>query len=944
MMHTPRFVAATVGTCCAGLIAVLTAAPPQASRTTAVEDVPAIAFEKYTLPNGLTVILSENHRLPLVAVDVWYHVGPANEAAGRTGFAHLFEHMMFQGSRHVPGDRHIKLLEGAGASDLNGTTDFDRTNYFETVPSNQLPLALWLESDRMGYLLDQVTPEALANQQDVVRNERRQSVENEPYGIVEEAMFHTLLPKGHPYYADVIGSHEDIQSARLEDVRTFFTQYYTPNNASVAIVGDIDPAKTKPLVEKYFGTLKRGPDVAKPHVVTPPITSERRVTVTDTVELPKVYLAWLTPPAFTADDANAAVLASILGSGRSSRLYRSMVYDQQIAQSATTSHQSLTLTSLFIVEVVARPGKTADQLEKAAEAEIEKLRTDGPEPAEVERARNGIETHIVNGLQRLGGFGGVADRLNTYEHYLGDPGYLPRDLARYRAVTPDTLRAFAQKYLGPDSRVVVLGVPGEKKLGPEVPKPASPPASSGPAEGVNADEPWRNETPAAGPEPTLALPTPTRFTLDNGLTVLFARRPGVPVVAANLVVRTGSDANPAALPGLANFTAAMLDEGTTTRTAPQIADAAAQLGATLLTGSTMDASTVSTTALAKNFPAALDLLADVTLRPSFPDAEIERQRASRLASLVQQREDPQQIAQRTLMAALYGPAHPYGFMEIGTDASNRGIARAQLVAFWRQNFVPNNAALIVVGDITESEVKGLVQQAFGDWQPGTPAATALESPHTTASRLIVVDKPGAPQTQLWIGAIGAPRRTADYAAIQVLNSALGGIFSSRLNLNLREDKGYTYGAFSAFVMRKAAGPFFALSGVRTDVTGPALKEMMKEVTGMASTPLSADELQLARAALVQSLPGDFETDQSTAGTFGAIYVYDLGLDYWARYPSLIAGVDTAATTAAAAKYLVPARLRVVAVGDRAKIVPQIEQAGLDLGAPEMRDEAGATGK
>jgi zinc protease len=918
---------------------VLAQAPPPG--TGAAADVPDIKYEAYALPNGLRVILSGDHRLPLVAVNLWYHVGPANEEPGRTGFAHLFEHMMFQGSKHVPADQHIKLLEGAGASDLNGTTDFDRTNYFETVPANQVELALWLESDRMGYLLEQVTAAALANQQDVVRNERRQSVENQPYGIVDEAGIHALFPKGHPYYASVIGSHEDIQAAKLEDVRSFFKQYYAPNNASLAIVGDFDTAKIKPLVEKYFGSLKRGPDVKKPSVETPPVTSERRVTVTDTIELPKVAMGWLTPPIFTDGDADATVAANILGGGRSSRLYKALVYDQQIAQSVTVQQNSLILGSMFTIEVIARPGKTPEQIEAAINTELEKIRTAGPDPAEVDRARNGIETGIVNGLQRLGGFGGVADRLNTYEHYLGDPGYLAKDLARYRATTPASVKAFAEKYLTNNARVVVFGVPGEKKLGPEVPKPPAPTDGSQTAEGVNADEPWRNTKPAPGPASTLKLPSPTSFTLPNGLTVLYARRTGVPVVSANLVVRTGSDANPPEAPGLANFTAAMLDEGTKTRSALQIADDVAQLGATLTTNSTMDASTVAVTALRKTFPAALEILADVALNPSFPQAEIERQRASRLASLVQQRDNPQQIAQRALVSALYGSKHPYGYIEIGTEASNKAMTREALEGFWKQNFVANNAALVVVGDIEEAEVKGLVEKTLGGWQKGTPAHPALGSPDTTPAKLIVVDKPGSPQTQVWVGTIGVSRKTPDYAAVQVMNTGLGGQFSSRLNMNLREDKGYSYGAYSGFVTRKAAGPFYAVSGVRTDVTGPAVGEMLKEVGSMASKPLSSEEMTLSKDSLVRSLPGDFETNQSTAGTFGAIYIYDLGLDYWAKYPAMIEGVNPAEVEAAAKKYLQSDTLHVVAVGDKAQIVPQIEKLNLNLGAPELRDTSGA---
>src|SRR5229473_2214172 len=292
--------------------------------------VPQLKFEKYKLDNGLEVILSEDHRLPLVAVNLWYHVGPANEVPGRTGFAHLFEHMMFEGSRHVPGSSHFHYLEAAGASDINGTTDFDRTNYFETLPSNQLELALWLESDRMGYLPDKLDQANLSNQQDVVRNERRQSVENAPYGVVEEGLFHQLFPKEHPYYGEVIGSHQDIQSAKLEDVRNFFKLYYAPNNASLAIVGDFNPEKARDLVEKYFGPLKRGEDVPKIKAHTPAITAERRAVIQDNVQLPRVYMAWLTSPIFKPGDAEADLAATILGGGKSSRLYKKLVYEKQI--------------------------------------------------------------------------------------------------------------------------------------------------------------------------------------------------------------------------------------------------------------------------------------------------------------------------------------------------------------------------------------------------------------------------------------------------------------------------------------------------------------------------------------------------------------------------------------------------------------------------------------
>src|SRR5258708_4390908 len=437
-----------------------TTAKPAAAKPAPLE-VPQLKFEKYKLENGLEVILSEDHRLPMVAVNLWYHVGPANEVAGRTGFAHLFEHMMFEGSRHVPGSSHFHFLEAAGASDINGTTDFDRTNYFETLPSNQLELALWLESDRMGYLPDQLNQASLTNQQDVVRNERRQSIENSPYGIVEETVFHRLFPKGHPYYADVMGSHADIQAAKIEDVRNFFKLYYAPNNASLAIVGDFDPAKAKQWVEKYFGPLKRGAPVPKIAAVTPPITAERRAIIHDQVELPRVYEAWLTSPIFKPGDALADLSSDILGGGKSSRLYKKLVYEKQIALDVTASQNSLILGSVFEIAVTARPGHTPEEIEKAIDEELAAFRMDGPTPAELERAQNGVETRTIQGLQRLGGFGGIADRLNEYNHYLGTPDYLTKELARYRNATVSSIRAFAQEQLKPAAPVVVYGRPGK---------------------------------------------------------------------------------------------------------------------------------------------------------------------------------------------------------------------------------------------------------------------------------------------------------------------------------------------------------------------------------------------------------------------------------------------------------------------------------------------------
>ena len=458
-------------------------------------------FEKYTLPNGLEVILSEDHRLPLVAVNLWYHVGPANEDPGRTGFAHLFEHMMFQGSKHVPGDTHFQLARRAPArSDVNGTTDFDRTNYFETMPANQLELALWLESDRMGYLLDQVDQANLSNQQDVVRNERRQSVENQPYGIVEEALFHQLFPKEHPYYASVIGSHADIQAAKLDDVKNFFKLYYAPNNASLAIVGDIDKAATKALVEKYFGTLKQGQPVPKPSVQTPPITAERRAVVQDRVELPRVYMAWLTPPIFKPGDADADIAATALGGGQSSRLYKKLVYEKQIAQDVSAAQYSLMLGSVFQITATARPGHTAEELEKAIDEELATFRQNGPDQT---RSRSRPQRHRDAHRPGARDARRLRRRRRSPEHVQPLPRRSRLSAEGHQAVSrrdagvgEDVRRPAARRRTRASSCTACPARPISARRCRRR-RSRRPHPGTG-AESVNPDEPWRKDTPKAG--------------------------------------------------------------------------------------------------------------------------------------------------------------------------------------------------------------------------------------------------------------------------------------------------------------------------------------------------------------------------------------------------------------------------------------------------------------
>jgi zinc protease len=788
----------------------------------------------------------------------------------------------------------------------------------------------------MGYLLDVVDERSLANQQDVVRNERRQSTENQPYGLAEEAVFQGLFPQGHPYHGVIIGSHQDIQAANLADVKQFFREYYGPNNATLTLVGDFDPPQALALVTKYFGTLRRGPAVPPVNIEPPRIVSEQRRIVPSRVELQKVYMAWITPAFFKPGDAEADITATILGGGRSSRLYKKLVYERQIAQDVSAYQLSLMLGSTFQIEATARPGRTAEELEQAIDEELAALAAQPPDASEVERARNQFETSTVGSLESISG---LANRINLYNHYLGQADYVQQDFARYGSVTPSVVQNFVREQLRRDARVVVHAVPGTPPAVQQVPTPPPPASAAGTgSESLNADEAWRAQPPRAGAARNVQLPTPTTATLPNGLTLILNQRTGLPIVAANLVFRTGSDANPIDKPGLANFVAAMLDEGTETRSALQIADEVAQLGGTLGTGSSMDAAQVNVRSLKKNFAPMLQLLADVSLHPSFPAAEIERQRASRLAQLVQQRENPAQVSATVGAAVLYGPQHPYGFTETGTEASVKAMTRDDMLAFWRQNYVPNNAALIVAGDISMAELRAAADAAFGGWQRGMPVQPTVGAPQTTPARVVIVDKPGSPQTQLRVTSLGAPRSSPDFRPLQLMNLTLGGNFASRINMNLREKNGYTYGANSQFVFRRFPGPFVVATGVRTDATAPAVAEIFNELRGIVERPVTEDELVRAKDGLANSLAGAFETSGNAVGNFSNVFIYGLGLDYYTRYAEQVRAVTTAQTLDVARRYLVPERMVVVAVGDRSAIEPGLRS--LNLGAIELRDAEG----
>ncbi len=903
---------------------------------------PEIKYETYTLPNGLKVITHEDHRLPLVAVDLWYHVGPLNERPGRTGFAHLFEHMMFEGSEHVGEKAHIKIVQGAGASDVNGTTSFDRTNYFETLPANQLELGLWLESDRMGFLMEGLDRTKLANQRDVVRNERRQG-EGQPYDLANERLYQLLFPKEHPYYADVIGSHADIEAARINDIRDFHQQFYTPNNASIAIAGDFDPKRLKELLTKYFGPIPSGPPVAPVNVSTPPITSQRRETVTDDVQLPQLNIAWLTPAAYTAEAAATQVATYALGGAKASRLDTALRFKTQVAQDVSCYDQPLKLTGMVFCTVTPKPGVRLEDLEATVWSEIGKLQTEGLSAAEVEAAKAVQMTGTISGLQRLGGFGGVADTLNQFNQYTGDPGFLPKQIAMEEAVTPASAKAAAAKYLTKESAVVVYCVPGKKELN-DVPR--SPENTDAEVKITNpysaefeASQDWRKTAPAPGPALTFHLPAPKTFTLKNGLQVYFVEDKNLPVLSAQLTARAGGENNSQEKAGLASLTATTMGEATTTRPLTQLASDQERIGTRITaSGDSMDSASVSLSVLTNHADAGMELLADVVRHPAFAPTDLDRVKKERLVSISQEADSPYAIAFRVAPMLVYGK-QPYGTSSAGTETSVKSISREDVTGFYAAHYGPADSALSVAGDVSEAEARRLAEKYFGNWTSAASSdVTIPAAPAPPARHIVIVDKPGAPQTALAVFGLGLPVTTPDFEAVQVMNYTLGGAFASRINMNLREEHGYTYGVNSAYLYYRKGGPFYAGGLVRTDITGPAAKELLYEISRFPANPPTDAELKQAKDARIQSIPARFETTAATASAISSLFLYKRPLDYYTTLPDRYKAVTAADVVRVAKEDVHPDNLIIIAVGDKAKIEPGLKDA--KLGPIEYRTATG----
>ena len=879
-----------------------------------------ITYERFVLPNGLTLIVHEDRKAPIVAVNVWYHVGSKNEKPGRTGFAHLFEHLMYNGTENYDKD-FFGPLEQAGATDMNGTTNEDRTNYFQNVPTNAVDLALWMESDRMGHLTGAISQAKLDEQRGVVQNEKRQG-ENEPYGKVWDFLTPKLYPANHPYSWTVIGSMEDLDSAKLEDVKEWFQNYYGAANAVMVVAGDIDAQTAKQKVEKFFGDIPAGPPVARQEAWVAQRTGSQRGVMQDRVPQARVYKVWNIPGWGTADGDYLNLASDVLGSGKTSRLYKRLVYDEEIATDVSASLDLRELGGLFVIEASARPGIDLTRVEKAVDEELVRFLAGGPTPAEMRRVKTQYRAGFIRGVERIGGFGGKSDVLAQGEVFAGRPDFYKVRLARVQQATPAQLLASAKRWLA--DGVYTLEVH---------PYPEHQVAQAG------AD---RSKLPGSGAPPETRFPELERATLSNGLKIVLAQRPSIPQVRFDLLLDAGFAADQAGIPGTASLAMAMLDEGTTRRTSLQISDQLAQLGANLGTGSKLDVSTVSLEALKENLDPSLDIYGDVILNPTFPRTDFERLKKQRLAQIQQEKADPVGLALRVFPALLYGSSHAYAnpWTGSGTEASTVQIKREDLIRFHQAWFKPNHATLVVVGATTMAEIKPKLERLFAAWKPGNvPQKNIATVSRPQRPVVYVIDRPGSLQSVIIAGHVAPPKANPQEVAIETMNGVLGGDFSSRVNMNLREDKHWSYGAYTFFRDARGQRPFLAYAPVQTDKTKEAVSELDKELRGIVKDrPIEPAELSRAQASLTLTLPGSWETMSALAASIGNIVTYGLDDRYYDSFADKVRAQTIQGVAAVAGEIVHPDQLIWVVVGDRSKIEPGLRE--LKLGEIRLIDTEG----
>ncbi len=904
-----------------------------------------IPYETFTLPNGLRVVVHTDRKAPIVAVNIWYHVGSKDEPAGRSGFAHLFEHLMFQASEHHDGE-FFDPFKQVGVTDQNGTTNTDRTNYFQNVPTTALDMALWMESDRMGHLLGAVDQAALDEQRGVVQNEKRQG-ENQPYGQVWDRLTRALYPEDHPYHHGVIGSMNDLNAASLDDVKQWFRTWYGPNNAVLVLAGDIDAATAREKVTRYFGDIPAGPTMAQPPVDVARRGADTREKLEDQVPQVRIYRAWNVAELGTPDIDHLQVLGHVLGGAKASRLDRRLLHDDRLVDNVSAGAYGSQLGSNFIVMATVKQGVDPAAVEAAIEEEMTRLITEGPTTEELERAKTSARAGFVRGIERIGGFGGKADALAECTVYEGDPGCFRASLQTIAQTTIDDVRAAGATWLDVGSHTLTV-VPGTRTPVVEAPAVTPAPFTVPAPDARYATTPGTVDRSAGVPQtrefPELKFPAIERATLSNGSEVLLARRPEIPVVQLSYEFKGGYTADQGRTPGTASFTMDMLDEGAGGLDALAFADRAERLGASIGAGASLDGGNAYVSALKENLGPSLALFADMVRRPDFAQKEINRIRATWIAGIAQEKARPASVAMRVLPPLVYGAGHPYAipFTGSGTEDAIARLTREDLLAFHRDWVRPEGATLIVVGDTTLDEIVPMLETHFGDWRGTGPApqpVTVAEVARPEAPRVFLIDQPGAVQANIFAAQVIPPTGDASATRFDMANTVIGGDFTARLNMNLREDKHWSYGARSSASSTLGQRPWIASAPVQIDKTAEAMAEIQRELAAFAGgdRPASAAELARAQAINTLSLPGAYETAWSVMSTIGGNVRFGRPDDYVFRRKAEIASM-TLGDLAGAASTIDPAALTWVVVGDLDQIEAPVR--ALDLGEVRIVDADG----
>ncbi|WP_269515281.1 M16 family metallopeptidase [Brevundimonas subvibrioides] len=924
----PAVAAGSEGSATASAVAgSVQAAPLQAAPVAELVSEVDIPWTRFTLDNGLTVIVHEDHKAPVVAVSVWYNVGSKDEPAGSTGFAHLFEHLMFGGSENAPGS-YLGRMRNLGPSNLNGTTWFDRTNYFQTVPTPALEQALFLESDRMGYLLGEVGQEVLDLQRGVVQNEKRQG-DNQPYGLFEYAQLEALFPEGHPYRHSTIGSMADLDAASLETVRNWFRENYGPNNAIVVLSGDITEATARPLMEKYFGAIPRGPVNTPAEADVPTLAAPIVEVMHDRVANTRLTRSWAVPGLLSDDAVPLSVGAQVLGGLASSRLDNLLVRQEQTAVAVSSSLSDFHRIGIFDISVDVKPGQDATEVSRRLDAIVADFIAQGPTEEEVARVATRYVSQRIQSLEQVNG---KANVLAEGQLYAGDPDDYKKELAEYASVTPAQVTAAMQRWLTRPVFDMTIA-PGEREAYEE----AAAPSDATPVPAAELQRVARDPMPAIGQVPDLEFPAVERATLSNGVKVVYARVDTVPVTRVAVEFDAGYAADPADRLGAQAMMLDLLDEGTTTRSSNQLAEEEERLGASINVGASMDRTSADLSVVTANLTPSLTLLADVVRNPAFTASEIERIRASRLAGLASEKTNPNAIAARALPPLIYGETSPYGrsFTGTGDVATITALTRADLVATHAAWVRPDNATLFVVSDLPLSQVTPQLEAAFGDWRaPSTPRGTkafADAAVPTPTNRIVLIDRPQSPQSLIYGGAVLPVSGTDDLLALNAANVTLGSDFLSRINFDLRETKGWSYGVRGSVNALEHRVPYIVNAPVQANRTGESIAALIAQYDRFLETEgVQPNELERTINGNTRSLAGGFETSAQILGALRSNALYGRPDDYQATLASRTRALTAARMDEAARAVIQPDHFVWVVVGDASVVRPQLDSLGLPV--------------